>query len=224
MLRKKVVVSLAVCCSLAITVFVLFAVFKQTILLDIGRFMVPYSDLRQTTADVAILEGTDIVYKNMISRGIELLQTGKVKRIVVVLHSIAPSHRPFAFPENYPSGVEHGLRDIGLTDHQFKVIVTHINNPITLIAAKGALEELSKDNISSAFLISSGFHMRRSLLIYQHLGARANIRVYPVPCFGEYTLQSWWNQDGAVRDFFFEFLKLTYYTFRGYIPVRLYSY
>ena len=51
-------------------------------------------------ADVAILEGNEFIDRDIVMSGINLLSSGKVKRIIVVLYLIAPSHRPFALNED----------------------------------------------------------------------------------------------------------------------------
>ena len=51
---------------------------------------------RNCIADAAILEGNDFIDRDIVRSGMNLLSTGKVKRLFVVLHLIAPSDRPFA--------------------------------------------------------------------------------------------------------------------------------
>ena len=127
-----------------------------------GKFMAPQGDY---IADVAILEGNDFIDRNLVISGKNLLSSGKVKRLIVVLFRIAPSHRPFALNEDYPTLVKQEMESLGLKEKDFKIIVTHIHNPLTLVSAKGVMENISKDNIKSAILLSSGFHTRRSYLV-----------------------------------------------------------
>ena len=44
-------------------------------------------------ADLAILEGNEFIDRGVVKNGMGLLSSGKVKRLIVVLHLIAPSHR-----------------------------------------------------------------------------------------------------------------------------------
>jgi hypothetical protein len=182
-----------------------------------GRFMAPDGNY---VADVAIMEGDEFIDRGVVKSGMNLLSSGKVKRIVAVLHRIAPSHRPFALNEDYPGLVRTELEAIGLKDRDFKVIVTHIHHPVTLTAARGALATLSKEDVKSAILLSKGFHTRRSFLIYQHLGAKYQIKIYPSACFNAYQPDHWWSQEHGVRDFTAELLKLAYYVAGGYIPFK----
>jgi len=170
------------------------------------------------TADVAILEGTESISRGMVAEGIKLLSSRKVQRLIVVLHRIAPSHRPFALNEDYPGLVKKELETLGLKEKDFKIIVTHIHEPITLTAAKGAMEILFKDNVRTAILLSDNFHTRRSFLVYQHIGASLHIKIFQSACFRAYQRDHWWLQEGGVRDFSYELIKLIYYLVQGYIP------
>lgn len=192
--------------------------FRQSILTSMGKFMAPEAEEIDSVADLAILEGTAFVSTGMVSRGIQLLSSGKAKRLVIVLHSVSQNYWPFACDEDYASAVRTKLKSIGLDDSEFRVIVTHIHEPITLVAARGALEDISRDGIRSAILVSPGFHMRRSYLVYQHLAAPLKIKIYPVACFDSYELNNWWTHEYGARDFFSEGLKLLFYIIRGYIP------
>ncbi len=205
-----------ICLSLFIIIS-LFFLFREAILMRAGRFMAPEGNY---SADVAILEGTEFLDRGMVTRGMDLLSSGKVKRIIIVLHRIAPSDRPFAFNEDYPQLVKKELEALGLKERDFRIIVTHIHEPITLTAARGALETLSKEDIKSAILLSPGFHARRSYLVYQHVSIPYHIRIFPSASFNSYQLDHWWSQERGRRDFVAESVKLAYYLAGGYIPLK----
>jgi hypothetical protein len=78
-----------------------------------SKFMAPEGNY---TADVAILEGNEFIDRGIIARGVNLLIAGKVKSIVVVLHRIAPSHKPVAINEDYPSLVKKEMEVLGLKE------------------------------------------------------------------------------------------------------------
>lgn len=192
--------------------------FREPILMHAGQFLAPQDNY---TADVAILEGNDFIDRNLVMAGMNLLASGKVKRLIVVLFRIAPSHRPFALNEDYTALVKKEMEDLGLKERDFKIIVTHIHHPLTLVSAKGVIENISKENIKSAILLSPGFHTRRSYLVYQHVCNPFHIKIYPSACFNSYKLDNWWRQEGGLRDFALEFMKLVYYLGGGYIPFNL---
>jgi uncharacterized SAM-binding protein YcdF (DUF218 family) len=194
---------------------------RETILVKAGKFMAPEDIKIEGIADVVILEGTGTIGKGVVSKGVELLSMGKAKRMVIVLHNIGKNHWPFAFQEDYPSSVRKELQKLGLKDSDFTVIVTPIRNPVTLTSAKGALKILARDGVKKAILVSPGFHMRRSFLIYQHLSIPLNIKIYPVVSLDKYQLNNWWNHDNGPRDFLLELQKLALYIAKGYIPPKL---
>jgi hypothetical protein len=200
-----------------ITIFVF--IFRETILLKAGRFMAPVGDYK---ADVAILEGDDFIRTGVVTSGRDLLSSGKVKRVVIVLQNIASVHRPYGIKGNYPDNVRQKLKNIGLKETEFKVIVVPSQHPITLKAAEVVLASLSKENIKSAILLSPGFHTRRSYLAYQYAGIPLQIKIFPSACFTEYQLDKWWVQELGVRDFTYELLKLVHYLAVGYIPFKFY--
>ena len=198
-----------------ITIFVY--IFRETILLKAGIFMAPAGDYK---ADVAILEGDDFIRTGVVTSGMDLLLSGKVKRLFIVLQDIAPVNRPYGINENYQDNVRQKLKNIGLKETEFKVIAVPSQHPITLKEAEVVLGALSKENIKSAILLAPGFHTRRSYLAYQYVGIPLQIKIFPSACFSEYQLDNWWVQEFGVRDFTYELLKLVHYLVVGYIPFK----
>jgi len=206
-----------VCLSLFLMIILIFS-FRITILTRAGQFMAPEGNY---SADVAILEGAELIDRGTVMKGMNLLSSGKVKRLIVVLHLIAPSGRPFGLNEDYPNLVKKEMEALGLTERDFRIIVAHIHQPITVTEARGVVEIISKEDIKSAVLVSAGFHTRRSYLVYQHACSPFRIKIFPSACFNSYQLDHWWSQESGLRDFSEEFLKLAYYLAGGYIPLKL---
>jgi len=204
-------------CLFIFIIIIFVYIFRETILLKAGIFMAPAGDYK---ADVAILEGAEFIRTGTITSGMDLLSSGKVKRLVIVLQNIAPAHRPYGINGNYPDTVLQKLKNIGLKETESKVIIVPIRHPVTLKEAEVVLKDLSKENIKSAILLSSGFHTRRSYLVYQHVGIPLQIKIFPSACFTNYQLNNWWVQEPGVRDFTVELLKLGYYLAGGYIPFK----
>jgi hypothetical protein len=176
-------------------------------------------------ADVAILEGCKFLDKDIdivTISGINLLSSGKVKRLIIVLHSIFPSDRFIANDKDYPGLVKKEMENLGLKEKDFRIIVTPAPHPTTLIAAKVVLEAISKEDIKSAILLSHGFHTRRSYLVYQYVGLPFQIKIFPSACLESFQpLDHWWSHEQGRRYFAEEFLKLGYYLARGFIPLKL---
>ena len=179
--------------------------------------MAPVGDYK---SDVAILEGSEFIQSGVVASGRDLLSSGKVKRIVIVLQNVSPAYRPYGINNNYPDNVRHKIKNIGLKETEIKVIVVPSQHPITLKEAEIVLSSLAKENINSAILLSPGFHTRRSYLAYQYTGIPLQIKIFPYSCFTEYQLDNWWAQELGVRDFTYELLKLVHYLVAGYIPFK----
>jgi hypothetical protein len=205
-------------CLLVLLTSVSVYLFRDDLLFKAGCFMAPAGDYR---ADVAILEGTDFISTGMVMSGVNLILSGRVKRLVIVLQNIAPTDRPYGISGNYKDLVRQELEKIGLKEKEFKVIAVPIRNPITLNEARVILQGLSRENVKSAVLLSTGFHARRSYLVYQHIGLPLKIKIFPYAYFPTYNLSNWRVKSSGVRDFEVEVAKLFYYMIGGYIPLKL---
>jgi hypothetical protein len=99
---------------IVIVLFIIAYANRESILLQAGKYMAPECDAIADTADVVILEGTEFISRGLVTKGRDLLSAGKAKRLVIVLHRIAPSHRPFAFNDDYTALVRKELETLGL--------------------------------------------------------------------------------------------------------------
>jgi len=205
-------------CLLVLLTSVLIYLFRDDLLFKAGCFMAPAGDYH---ADVAIVEGTDFISTGIVMSGVNLLLSGRVNRLVIVLQNIAPTDRPYGISGNYKDLIRQELEKLGLKETEFKVIAVPIRNPITLNEARVILQGLSRENVKSAVLLSTGFHTRRSYLVYQHIGLPLKIKIFPYAYFPTYNLSDWRVKSSGVRDFEIEVAKLFYYMTRGYIPFKL---
>lgn len=217
-MNNRVIWISGICFSLFFTAMFIFS-FRTTILMEAGRFMAPQGDYN---ADAAIVEGNEFIDGNAMMSGMNLLLSGKVKRIIIVLHQLPPSQRPFTLKEDYPDRVKKEMIALGLKESNFRIVVTPFHHPITLTEAREVLEIIPKmgTDIKSAILLAQGFHTRRSYLIYQYLCVPHQIKIFPSACFNSYQLDNWWSQESGIRDFAMEYLKLVYYFAVGYIPLK----
>lgn len=206
-----------ICFTIFVALVLIFS-FREALLIRAGNFMAP----RATgTADVAILEGEEGPETGAVNIGISLLSSGRVSRIVVVLHRLSKNKKQFALEEDYPDLLKKRLNASGLREKQFTVMVTPVHHPITLAEATIVLGALSKEGIKNALLLSNGFHTRRSFLVYQYVGRPLAIHIIPVAYFNDYQLDDWWLHEEGLREFTSELFKLVYYLIRGYIPTKL---
>ena len=209
---------LAGICLLILLTSIIVYIFRDAILFKAGCFMAPVGDYH---ADVAIIEGSDFISTGIVMSGVNLLSSGKVKRLVFVLQNIAPTDRPYGINGDYADLIRQKLKNHGLKEIEFTVVKVPVKYPITLNEAKVILQGLSRENVRSAVLMSTGFHTRRSYLAYQHEGLPLQIKIFPYAYFPTYDLSNWRVKSSGVRDFEIEVLKLFYYMVSGYIPFKL---
>ncbi len=191
--------------------------FREPIWEKAGQFMAPQGDYK---ADVVILEGTDYIPTGLMEAGLALIACGKVKKIIVVVHQIAPAHRLFGMNGDYADIVRRKLRDTGLKEEQFKILAVPKRHPITLTEAQFVLKALEPEKIASAILVALSYHTRRSYMAYAHVAQPLAIKIYPLACFPEGHLEKWWEDQGSFRDFGTESLKMLYYLAFGHIPFK----
>lgn len=208
-------------CIFAIGVVILFFSLHKAILQKAGRFMIPETNQMTEVADAVIIEGTRFISRSMLDRGVYLLTSGKAKKMIIVVQQTMLDDRHLGVDEYNFTSVKTELKKIGLNDSDFTIIEIPERHPITLTSARSALEILSRDGGQTAFLLSPGFHLQRSFLVYQHLSMPLNIKIHPVACFDDYNLDNWWNEGTGVHEFMHELTKLMYYMATGYIPLKL---
>ena len=190
---------------------------REPILIRAGHFMAPQIDY---SADAVILEGSDYISTGFIQAGMDLLSSGKAKKMIVVIHRIAPAHRPFGIGGDYPDIVSQKLKSMGLKERDFRVIVSPIRQPVTLKEAQFVLPELAREQIRTAILLAPAFHTRRSYLCYQFVGEPLRIKIFPRAVFTNYRMEKWWKEEAGIRDFGLELQKLVFYLAVRYIPLK----
>lgn len=80
----------------------------------------------------------------------------------------------------------------------------------TLENAIFARELISRNNVRSMLLITSRYHMKRSLLIFRSLLPK-DIAIYPHPVTSKNSTEAWWSHSGSLRLLFSEFYKYCLY-------------
>lgn len=80
----------------------------------------------------------------------------------------------------------------------------------TLENAIFARELILKNNVRSMLLITSRYHMKRSLLIFRNILPK-DIAIYPHPVTGKNSADTWWSHGGSLRLLFSEFYKYCMY-------------
>lgn len=203
--------------AFVIVFFATIFAFHPWILWQMGVYLAPTETAK---ADVIIIEGNTTIDAAAVKEAITCLNTGKVKKIILVVHEVVEEEKIFSLPEQYSRLIYESLIKMGLKTSEFKILLSPVEEPVTLSEAKYVLTCLSKEHIKSAILTAKGFHTRRSMLAYRHLGKSLNVTIIPLPYYVGYRSDNWWLKSDGFRDYFSETFKLIYYILRGYIPMK----
>lgn len=194
----------------------LFFFFHQPLLIAAGGFLAPEGE---GNAEVVIIEGTEIVRAKAISTALNLLASGRAKRLLVVLQENPSSQELFAL-KNYPLLVARELEAAGLSRNRFEIVPVRAKHPITLQEARDVLRKLLADGQRKAILLADAFHTRRSYWAYKDVGSRLGIEIIPHPVFIFYEKTDWWQREEGLREFSSELFKFFYYLAFGHIPLK----
>ncbi|MBM4308765.1 MAG: hypothetical protein FJ123_18725 [Deltaproteobacteria bacterium] len=180
-----------------------------------GKYLAPQGVGK---ADVVIIEGTEIIKERTVRVGMELISSGRAKRLVVVYHD--SDERPMGLPNPYDFFLRQKINDWGLHQDQIRVYIVPKEHPITLNEARIVLSKLVVDKTQKAILLAENFHTRRSYWAYKVVGKTFGVDIISYPYFSGFKIDSWWQNAEGFRNFFGEGIKFLYYVLRGYIPIE----
>jgi uncharacterized SAM-binding protein YcdF (DUF218 family) len=179
----------AICSILVVLLLVLAVLFVDFVY---KTFSVSRRDVK--TDAIVVLAGG----KGRIDEGVRLYREGKGERLLFI--GVDPAVRKSDLFQDRPG--EPGGENVILE----KVSRNTLENAIF------AREILQRQNIRSMLLITSRYHMKRSLLIFRHLLPK-DIAIYPYPVTASNPQEAWWNNSGSVKLLFSEFYKYCLYRF-----------
>lgn len=149
-------------------------------------FSVTRRDVR--TDAVVVLAGG----KGRIEEGVRLYREGKGERLFLI--GVDPSVRKSDLFAEKPG--ERGGEGVHLENLSRN----------TLENAILARQMLAGYNVRSMLLITSRYHMKRSLLLFRHVFPK-DMAIYPYPVTASSSTVGWWSHGGSVRLLFSEFYK-----------------
>jgi hypothetical protein len=209
--KKRAILVLAV---LAVGAILLFF-FYPTVLSAGGRYLAPEGKGR---AEVVILEGSEVIKERTVRVGVELLSSGRAKKLAVVYQD--SEDRALGLPHDYDLFLIQKISELGLRKDQIRVYVVPREHPITLNEARIVLSKLAEDKTPNAIVLAENFHTRRTYWTYKQVGKALGIEIIPYPHFSQFKIDGWWQKAEGVRAFLGEWIKFLYYVLRGYIPVK----
>ena len=176
--------SLLVLAALILTVLFVDFVYKT--------FSVRQRDVK--TDAVVVLAGG----KGRIEEGVRLYRDGKGERLFLI--GVDPSVRKSDLFVEKPG--QRGGEEVYLE----KVSRNTLENAIL------ARQMLLSYNVRSMLLITSRYHMKRSLLLFRQVFPK-DVAIYPYPVTASSSVDGWWNHGGSVRLLFSEFYKYCLFRF-----------
>jgi hypothetical protein len=200
--------------SLGILVLVLLVVVPSA-LMGFALYLTPQV---AEMGDAVVVEGGQ---EGLVRAGVSIVREGRARQIILILHRYSPKGQLFDIQDIYPDQIGKTLEAWGMKKDQYQVWVVPINgHPITLEEAHYVAPRIYRAGIRNAILLCEGFHTRRSLLAYQTQGDPLGIRFIPYTFFPYYNRNSWWKATDGIKEFGSQIVKLGYYLFNGYIPLR----
>lgn len=130
--------------------------------------------------------------KGRIEEGVRLYREGKGERLFLI--GVDPSVRKSDLFVEKPG--ERGGEGV----HLEKLSRNTLENAIL------ARQMLMTYNVRSMLLITSRYHMKRSLLLFGHVFPK-DVAIYPYPVTVSSSTEGWWSHGGSVRLLFSEFYK-----------------
>lgn len=148
---------------------------------------------RDMTCDaIVVLAGG----KGRVEEGVRLYQAGKGERLFLI-------------------GVDPAVKKADLfieklNERSGRQVYLEQASRNTLENAIFARELLQHHGIRSMLLITSRYHMKRSLLIFRNILPK-DVAIYPHPVVGNNSTAPWWSHGGSLRLLFSEFYKYCLY-------------
>jgi uncharacterized SAM-binding protein YcdF (DUF218 family) len=178
----KGIISLLILTSLVITVLFVDFVYKT--------FSFSVRDMNSDA--IVVLAGG----RGRVEEGVKLYRTGKGERLFLI-------------------GVDPAVRKADLYNEKVngrsgEQVYLENASRNTLENAIFAREMLLKHDVKSIMLITSRYHMKRSLLIFRNI-LPGEIAIYPYPVTAKVPVNSWWSHGGSLRLLFSEFYKYCLY-------------
>ncbi len=169
-------------------------------------------------ADLVIVEGGNIVPAVFMERAIELIKNNKAEKMLIVLNTADGAVDAFGV-DNYPALLDSALKKNNISESQYHILLSHIQDPFTRNSAITIFQYLENEPAATdtLMLLQDTFHAKRSLLAYRKVFEPSEIHVLACSVPIHVNAQNWWQSLSGVRRVYGEYAKFIYYKFKGYI-------
>jgi len=175
-----------------ISVLILLVFLASALFIDFVYKTFSYEVRDYNTDAIVVLSGG----RGRLDEGVKLFKEGKGEHLFFI--GVDPAVKK---SDLYP---ERSGERSGAEVHLEKASRNTLENAIF------AREMLLKNNVRSMLLITSRYHMKRSLLIFRSILPK-DIAIYPHPVANKNLTEQWWSHGGSLRLLFSEFYKYCLY-------------
>ena len=175
-----------------ISVLILLVFLASALFIDFVYKTFSYEVRDYNTDAIVVLSGG----RGRLDEGVKLFKEGKGEHLFFI--GVDPAVKK---SDLYP---ERSGERSGAEVHLEKASRNTLENAIF------AREMLLKNNVRSMLLITSRYHMKRSLLIFRSILPK-DIAIYPHPVANKNSTEQWWSHGGSLRLLFSEFYKYCLY-------------
>lgn len=175
----------------------------------LGRFLIVEEP--PVPSDVVVVSGGDV---DRILYGVELVQKGVAPRLLVL---VSPADCPAFWGFRCDQFIVRRLGEMGLSREQ---IIIEARAHSTHTDAVYTRQDMDREGLSSAVVISAPFHMRRIAWAWRRVFADTDVRLtfsaIPIERTGM-RLEGWWTREEELIFVFQEYVKLGLYWVKGYL-------
>ena len=200
--RRVVLIALVVLVVLALVAW-------RPVLTGLGRFLIV--DESPVPSDVVVVSGGDV---DRILYGVELVQGGTAPRLLVL---VSPADCPGFWGIRCDQFIVRRLLEMGLRKEQ---LIIEGRPHSTHTDAVYSRQDMEREGLASAVVISDPFHMRRISWAWRRVFAGADVRLTFTSIPFERTdmrLEGWWTREDELVFVFQEYVKLGLYWVKGYL-------
>jgi uncharacterized SAM-binding protein YcdF (DUF218 family) len=175
-----------------IAVLILLAFLVSALFIDFVYKTFSYRAIDYTVDAIVVLAGG----RGRVEEGVKLFKSGKGEHLFLIgVDPVVKKADLYTEKSGERSGEEVYLEKASRN---------------TLENAIFAREMMQKNNVRSMLLITSRYHMKRSLLIFRSILPK-DIAIYPHPVAIKNSAEQWWSHGGSLRLLFSEFYKYCLY-------------
>ncbi|MFQ6672049.1 MAG: YdcF family protein [Candidatus Tectimicrobiota bacterium] len=192
-----------------LAILVLAVVAWRPILTGLGRFLVV--DEPPVASDVVVVAGGDV---DRLAYGVELVKKGIAPRLLVLVN---PEDCPRFWDIKCGEKIRRRLLEMGVREDQ---LIMEARPRSTHTEAVYARQDMEREGLGSAVVISEPFHMRRLSWAWRRVFADSDVGLTFTAIPFERTrvrLEGWWTRERELVFVFEEYVKLGFYWAKGYL-------